>query len=77
MNYLQLFMDYLVSTYTFFPAIIIVGIGAYGAFYEAHNLAEKGLEREKKFAQVVGLLYMVGGALIYIGVKAYVLFLKS
>ncbi|KXS44476.1 MAG: hypothetical protein AWU54_746 [Candidatus Frackibacter sp. T328-2] len=70
-EYLKLLMEYLVSVYTTLPAIIVVGIGAYSAFYETHNLNEANLERERIFAQVVGWLYMVGGSLLFIGVKIY------
>ncbi|SJZ33884.1 CLC_0170 family protein [Selenihalanaerobacter shriftii] len=73
-NYLKFFVEYLVSVYTPLPAVLVVSIGAYSAFYETHNLDEDDLEREKRFAQVVGWLYMVGGAALYIGLKFYTWF---
>lgn len=59
----------LVDIYTPYTAALVVGSGVFAYFMDQKKLLKKKLKKEAKISKIMGLIYCVGGLLLYIVVS--------
>ncbi|NLK98305.1 CLC_0170 family protein [Defluviitalea saccharophila] len=66
---MELILKKFVSIYSIWPMLLTVGIGMFAFFVDYRSLKEKENLKEAKWAKRIGLVYMIGGAGLFIFIK--------
>ncbi|NLM12129.1 MAG: hypothetical protein GX209_00075 [Epulopiscium sp.] len=66
---MDLILNKFVSIYSIWATILTIGIGMMSFFVDSRTLKNKENLKEAKWAKWIGLIYMIGGAALFIFIK--------
>ncbi|MTI48873.1 CLC_0170 family protein [Sporosalibacterium faouarense] len=69
MKIISPFITELKSVLNLYFIFIVIAIGLFTFFVDGKKLSKNKLKKDSKIAKIIGLIYMIGGPLIFIIVK--------